>query len=259
VFLFLSKFVPHFVYPLGLSLLLLISGILLFKRTRWGRILCLGALALLVIFSSQAISNALLSSLEDQYPKLSVEAAPQAQAIAILAGLMVRGPSPSHRTVRLGESGDRLLVGFQLYRAGKAPLVLLSGGNVPFLNGSGDVPESRAASQLLQEWGVPANAILVEDASRNTRENATYSYRLLNPRGIRQILLVTSASHLPRAAAAFRKVGFHVTPVPADFRTGESEADLFLRWLPSAASLRQSQTALQEWLGIFVYRLRGWA
>jgi uncharacterized SAM-binding protein YcdF (DUF218 family) len=137
--------------------------------------------------------------------------------------------------------------------------VLVSGGNVPFLGGRGVMPESRAASRILQEWGVPANAILVEDASLNTRENAAYSYRLLNSMGIRHILLVTSAFHLPRAAAAFRKVGFQVTPLPADFRTGEGEADLPLRWLPDADSLKQTQVALKEWLGILVYRLRGWA
>ena len=60
----------------------------------------------------------------------------------------------------------------------------------------------------------------METGSINTRENALDSYGLLAPRGIRRIILVTSALHMPRAAVAFRKAGFDVIPAPADFVTG---------------------------------------
>jgi uncharacterized SAM-binding protein YcdF (DUF218 family) len=112
--------------------------------------------------------------------------------------------------------------------------------------------------QLLQEWGVPSDAILLEDRSRNTRQNALFSYQILQARSIRHILLVTSATHMPRATAVFRKVGFEVTPAPADFQTGWSVPGNSSDWLPQAKFFAYSELAIREWTGILVYRMRGW-
>jgi uncharacterized SAM-binding protein YcdF (DUF218 family) len=62
----------------------------------------------------------------------------------------------------------------------------------------------------------------------------------------------------PRAAGAFGKAGFEVIAVPADFHSGWDEPILLEKWLPSADNLRNSDAALHEWLGIAIYRLRGW-
>jgi uncharacterized SAM-binding protein YcdF (DUF218 family) len=258
VFLYLSKVIPAFIFPLGFSVVLLAAGVVVWRRGRLGRIFCLLALAMLLFFSTGVVSNVLVLSLEHQYPEVPLTEVPNAQAIVALGGSL-RTPGGRHARTELVDSSDRLFEAFELYRAGKAPLVLLTGGNIPFLGGSKRVPESEAASQLLQEWGIPAQAILVEGASRNTRENALFSFRLAQPRAIRHILLVTSASHMPRAAAAFRKVGFDVTPVPADFMSGWGRPDLLFWLLPDAGCLSQSHVALKEWLGLIVYRLRGWA
>jgi len=64
--------------------------------------------------------------------------------------------------------------------------------------------------------------------------------------------------HMPRAAGAFRKAGFEVIAVPADVHTGWDQASRWKRWLPSANNLDDSHSALYEWLGIAIYRLRGW-
>ena len=84
-------------------------------------------------------------------------------------------------------------------------------------------------------------------------------YQILSARGIRKVILVTSAMHMPRAAAAFRKAGFAVTPSPGDFRTGWGEGGPFDRFLPSLNSMEDSERTLHEWLGLWAYRLRGWA
>lgn len=112
--------------------------------------------------------------------------------------------------------------------------------------------------QLLEEWDIPSAAIQIESGSINTHENAIRSYQILAPRGIRRILLVTSALHMPRAAGTFRKAGFEIIAVPADFRTGWGEATFLEKWLPSANNVGASDAALHEWLGIAIYRLRGW-
>jgi uncharacterized SAM-binding protein YcdF (DUF218 family) len=113
-------------------------------------------------------------------------------------------------------------------------------------------------ASLLEEWNIPSAAIRIETGSINTHENAIRSCQILAPLGIRQILLVTSAMHMPRAAAAFRKAGFQVTVAPADFRSGWGEPDYLSRWLPRAQYLVDTEDALHEWMGIGIYRLRGW-
>ena len=100
----------------------------------------------------------------------------------------------------------------------------------------------------------PAQAIV----AINTRENALFSHQLLARHGIGRIILVTSAIHMPRATAAFRKVRFEVVAAPADFQTGWRKSSAMFRWIPEAGALGGSSKAIREWLGLSVYRLRGW-
>jgi uncharacterized SAM-binding protein YcdF (DUF218 family) len=251
-----SQLFQNLTHPLSLATLLLLAGVLLWRRGLKGRILCALALALIVIFASPATSEALLRSLENQHPDTPVDSMPPAQAIVVLGGSL-HSPNRLHQQSALLEASDRELRAVRLYKAGKAPLILASGGG--FHVTAGRPAESYAMSALMKEWGVPQQAILIEDRSTNTRENALFSFEILNARQIRRILLVTSASHMPRAAAAFRKVGFDVIPAPADFHTGWTALDLPLSWIPNADALVESDIALKEWLGLTVYRLRGWA
>lgn len=243
-----------FFHPLSWSVLLLAAAILGWKRLRVSRWLCAAAVLPLLVFSSAVGSGVLLRSLEGQYPDVAVEALPRAQAIVVLGG-SVHAPTSQHHNSGLINPSDRILQVLRLYRAGKAPIVLCSGGGE-------ETPESPVMGRLLQEWGVPAEAILLEDQSLTTRENALSSYSVLSTRGIRHILLVTSAIHMPRAAAVFRKAGFEVTPAPADFRTGWTQDAGFFAWLhgclPEASDLQWSDKALKEWVALLVYRLRGW-
>lgn len=240
-----------FFYPLGFSVLLLAAGILAWNRRRVSRWLCVAAVFILMIFSSPTISGALLRSLENQYPDTGIDALSRAQAIVVLGGT-IHMPTSRHENSGLIDPSDRLLHALRLYRAEKAPVVVCSGG------GFAETSEAHVMGQLLQEWGVPAEAILLEERSLTTRENALFSYSILKARGIRHILLVTSAVHMPRAAAVFRKAGFEVTPAPADFRTGWGGGAGFWGWLPDAGYLMRSDLAVKEWVGLLVYRLRGW-
>ncbi|MDQ6699338.1 MAG: YdcF family protein, partial [Acidobacteriota bacterium] len=207
-------------------------------------------------FSSKIVSEALLRSLESQTPVRTIADMPVEQAIVVLGGYL-HPPAGNNPTADLADASDRLVHGMRLFRAGKAPVILLTGGNIPFL-GAVRMTEAAAARDLLREWGVPAESILLEERSRNTEENARYSYRILNAKGIRHILLVTSAFHMPRSLAVFRKAGFNSIPAPTDFRSGWGEPDLLFQLLPDSDNLSLSTTALKEWLGLGLYRLRGW-
>ena len=182
---------------------------------------------------------------------------PPAQAIVVLGG-SIRMPSGIHNASAIAASSDRILTAFRLYRAGKAPLILSSGGNNPLAGQNNPTPEAGWVASLLREWNVPSSAIEIEGRSISTRENAIFSYQALSPRGIRRILLVTSATHMPRAAGAFRKAGFEVIAVPSDFHSGWHEPSVFSQWMPSADNLVDCRTVFHEWLGIATYRLRHW-
>jgi uncharacterized SAM-binding protein YcdF (DUF218 family) len=253
-----SKIISFFVSPLGLSLLLLGIAAALRRQAGWTRALCFGAFLLLFLFSSGTVSQLLLRSLEDQYHMLPLDSIPRAEAIVVLGG----GTSNDQTIpgeldgISIG-SANRLLYAARLFRAGKAPLILFSGG-VPLLRRSlSQGSEAQAAVQLLKEWEVPGQAILLEDRSRSTRESALLSRQILQSRGISRILLVTSAYHMPRAAPVFRKLGFQVIPAPPDVQTADGGA-LSRLFLPDPESLAKSASALREWLDFFVYRLRGW-
>ena len=98
----------------------------------------------------------------------------------------------------------RLDHGIRLFRAGGAPLLVLSGG------GAGAVPEAEIMRRIALARGVPDAALLVEPESRDTVENAWETARLLRPRGASTVVLVSDRSHLPRAALLFRLAGLRV-------------------------------------------------
>ena len=255
-----SKTLPLFLDPLVLALVLLVYCFLVRKqRPKLFQISYVVSVVLLLVAGCPAVDGWLTGSLERQYADADADSYPSAQAIVILGGA-IHMPNAAHHASGIINPSDRLLLALRLYHAGKAPLVILSGGNNPLVSvGVPEQPEADVMRRLLVEWGIPDAMIEVEGGSINTHENATFSRWLLAKRGINRILLVTSAAHMPRAAAAFRKVGFEVVAAPADFQTGWGESSAILRWIPDASALVGSTKAIREWLGLFVYHFRGWA
>ena len=101
--------------------------------------------------------------------------------------------------------------------------------------------------------------MLVEDKSRNTRENALNVKDLLKERHLgSSIILVTSALHMPRAIRIFTRVGLKVTPAPADYRVAPTQGSAWFRLIPSAEALAGSTSAIKEYMGIATYKLLGW-
>ncbi len=262
MFLFLSKLLPLFVYPVGLATLLLVAALVAGRR-KWVQRACIvAALVLLLGFGNHWVALRLVSSLEFRY--LPQEEVPTADAIVLLGG-GTRPQLPPRPTSEVNEAGDRMIYAARLYHAGKAPIIVASGGFIEFFGST--VPETEAMAELLMVLGVPDAAIVRESQSRNTYENGVFVRELLEPRGIHRILLVTSAMHMPRSVAIFERQGFEVIPAPTDFlvtgaepgRTAQVGLDgLLLRWLPTSENLDTSTRALREYIGILVYRARGW-
>ncbi len=256
---FVSKVFSLLVDPATVVFILLIWALIIRKRRpRLFHSLYISAVVILFVLSCPMTSAWLLKSLEKQYQDESIDRRAPAQAIVVLGGSL-RMPNESHPSSGITNSSDRLLVALRLYRAGKAPWVVASGGDSPLLLKARSLHEADVMKAMLEEWGLPGSAILVEGLSVNTHENAVYTHRLLAPKGIQHIILVTSAAHMPRAAATFRKAGFEVEAAPADFMTGWDEESSVFDWVPASGALANSEFAIHEWIGIWAYRLHGWA
>lgn len=262
MFLYLSKLLPLFVYPLGLTcVLLLASLVLLWRRSRWTALPIVLSLLLLLGGGNGWVGAWLVRSLELQ--QLPPTVIPQADAIVILGGC-TKPAFPPRPWVEVSEEGDRVLYGAKLYREGKAPRVILSGGRIDWKGGGPS--ESDDMTQLIETMGVPKTAILQDPTSLNTYENAVNVKQIMAAQGIRRILLVTSAMHMPRSLLIFKHLGIDAIAAPTDFNTtdrdwqeiqGSTEA-VVLNALPEADRLQRTTRALKEYLGLVVYRLKGW-
>jgi uncharacterized SAM-binding protein YcdF (DUF218 family) len=266
MFVFLSKFLPQFIYPLGLSWIIILfvlwmlrkhSGLAWVKRFLW--------LIVIVLFFSgnQWVAGSLTRSLEWQsLPPTEFSA----NSVVVVLGGGTESQQYPRQIPEIGSAGDRVTYALKLYRDGVAGKIILSGGNIDWL-GSRSTTGAQEMYQLLTLMGVPADVMQLQNESRNTYEDALFCAEILQSMGVKDIVLVTSASHMPRSLALFQKQGMNVTPAPADFGVTEESwqslwhptfGEILVHLLPNASDLSATQTALKEYIGIFTYHLRGW-
>jgi uncharacterized SAM-binding protein YcdF (DUF218 family) len=201
--------------------------------------------------TTPAFSSFIMSGLETRFSPFSAADSPTADAIAVLGGSLKTRLS-SEQEVALSDSSNRILNASRLYRYKKAPVVIAAGG------AEINEPEAYAMRDLMVEWGVPATAILIETKSLNTYENAVNVKPILKSHNINNVLLVTSAIHMPRALATFRSVGINAIPSPTDYKTLDRNNGYLTTFLPDIEAFHGTLRALNEYLGILAYRLRGW-
>ncbi len=261
MFSFISKFLPLFIYPLGFSWILLGVALVLRKKQAWQKSAIILAIVLIWVGGNNWVASALERNLEWQY--LPPEEFPEVDVIVVLGGGTYAALYP-RSTVEVSGGGDRVIYGAHLYHQGVAPYLLVSGGQVPWVGERAISAENM--TELLLMLGVPENDIWQEAESRNTYENALYTYELLQEKGIDHIVLVTSAFHMPRSVMLFEQQGFDVIPAPTDYSITEEgwqrlwEPDFLtqvLNFFPSASNLSSTTHSLKEYLGLLVYRLRG--
>lgn len=263
MFVYLSKLLPLLVYPLGLTCFLLILGLAFKYRKGLQRGLMITALILLWLSSNRWVSYTLARSLE--WKNLPPEGTPQAEVMVVLGGGTESG-DPPRPMAEINSAGDRVLYAAKLYQEGASPIILLSGGNVAFSTSRGETP-AQEMGELLNLVGIPQGAIWMQSKSENTYEDALYSSKMLREKGIGEVILVTSAMHMPRAKALFEEQGISVIPAPVDFTVTEQawestfkpswkEALIYL--LPNESSLGLTTSVLKEYIGMFIYGLRDW-
>lgn len=263
MFTFLSKFLPLFVYPLGLAALLLLISLLFWKKRKFAVWCVLIAFLAIFLGGNKYVAFSLARTLEWRY--LPTQTLPKADAIVVLGGATEPALAPRPE-VELNAAADRLFHGAALYKEGYAPSVLLSGGDIDFLTLSDTSPAADMAS-VMDMLGVPADALWLQGKSQNTYEDALYSCQMLKDKGAKTVILVTSATHMPRSVALFEKQGCPVIASPADFTVTEaawnnlwhSDAEeMAINLIPSYSNLSLTTKSLKEYIGWLIYRFNGW-
>ena len=251
----LVKIISALCYPVGMATVLLllwcVSRLLGFLSA--GRFFATFAVLTLLLSSNPQVARGLVASLENQYPQQSLYDIAEHDAILVLGGGL-RLPIPPAKYIQLTNGSDRYMHALRLYRAGRAKQIVLSGGNSFPQNGLQG--EAFYASKLLQSWGVPSDAIIVEASSRTTDENQTKVLSYLQANQIKTVLLVTSAYHMPRSYRIFRELPVSITPAPADILLAEHSLPSILNWIPSISALQLTTIALHEYYGMAFSRVK---
>lgn len=245
-FIFL-KTALYLILPPASLVIIMALGFLVGSRHALGRFLIAVGFLLLYLLSISPVSDALLKPLETSFPPWK-DGPAKADAIVVLGGgvrdlTWLKQPfEPSCF------SQERVVRGTTIYRKHRLPLVFMGGNGDPSRTAG---PEADAMARTALELGVPARDVKVENRSRNTLESAKELKGMINGR---DIILVTSAFHLKRASALFKKQGFRVMPAPAGYRC-EQKKLTFFSFIPHAGNLADSSTAVYEYACLLWYSL----
>lgn len=199
-------------------------------------------------FTTRPLTQALVEPLETYYSPPALMPVRQ-DALVIFVGPPKLQPYTERPTIVGTSVTDLLLCG--LGYAGSAHKVVLTGGAF------GEVNHASARIAALQEWavllGYPREALIIEAQTEATHDRAQAIRQLLGKDS--RILLLDSAMHLPRSAAAFTKVGFTVTPIPCHYEMSTASWDLS-DYVPQGKNLKASSSAVHEYVGLLTYWLR---
>ena len=240
------KIVFALLQPLGLTLLLCLGATLF---AHWLlRALALTALLVTAVISTPWAADRLAASLNDRYPDQPIAEYGRSQAIVLLGG-GVRPAADGSRGTDATAGVDRILHAAELWRAGKAPRIIVTGAY-----GTSGWTEAHAMRHWLQAMGVPPEVVVLEPDARNTRQHPAKVRALLDDAQA-PFLLVTSALHMPRAVANFRAAGLRPIAAPADFEL--LRYDNILDVLPDTNALHRSTRVLKEHLGLLHQRVFG--
>jgi Uncharacterized conserved protein len=251
----LSSLLTNLVIPLNLGITLVVLGVLalILRRKKLATFLAGCGLAWVLFWSLPASTLWAGGRLEQRYPYHPPDRQPIAEAIVVLGGSTGSNRPNWFEPFDRTQTISRVDTAAELYQAGRAPVVIVSGAAL-----DGGVSESQIMANSLRQHGVPAEAIIQEGQSFTTYENGVYTSRLLKQEGLKRVLLVTSALHMPRAMGVFRKLDVEAVAAPSPPQIVVPNDPAFSFWQPSAEVLSASRSVVKEYVGMLVYWLRGW-
>jgi uncharacterized SAM-binding protein YcdF (DUF218 family) len=254
MFFALSKILAFVLKPINIVLILVGFGYFspsARRRARWFR----WAFLLLLFWSNRWVLNQVAHYYERGYRSIESIETPYETGILLGGFTNLKSGGP---ILNFSQASNRLTTTLELYRQGKIKRILISGGNGALFDNN--PPESEVVADWLRRVGVPDSVLLIENRSRNTYENALCSRALIDSLHLGQRhLLITSAWHLPRAGACFRRVGLPCHELGTDYFYDRYAGNNPWRWIePSWEPLMQWEALLKEWIGYGVYWLKGY-
>jgi len=249
-----SKLFGLLVSPGNLLVVVGLAGFLLqvAGRRRIGTTLVGVTVAALTAIAVLPVGPWLIDPLERRFP---VGVTPdRIDGIIVLGGAVVPMATAVTGVPEVNAAADRMIAAAALARAHPSARVVFTGGSPHLLD---DVDtEASLGRTVLMSLGVAPERLVLESESRNTRENAVLTHRLIDPQPGEVWVLVTSASHMPRSVGCFRAAGWTVIPHPVDFR-GPGRPDRLLSF-DLDENLQIVERAVKEWVGLAAYRMLGW-
>lgn len=247
MFFILSKVLSIFMFPLTWILLLMLIALIIKNPIRKKR-LFLAAAIIFLIFSNPLLFR-LVANKWDAAP---VNLGNKKYSCAILLGGFVSGDSLMGGY--FNTSADRFIQTLKLYDQSNINYILISGGTSKLTKDK--FQYSTWAAKQFTDMRVPDSALLFENKSRNTLENATFSKQLLAQKGLKPpYVLVTSAFHMRRALWIYKHAGLDVVPFPSNYLIGR-EKFTFSSLVPSASALQAWEIYIKEMIGHTVNKLR---
>ena len=257
----LKKIISAFLSPLLISFLLSFLGLYLLwftTKQKAGKILVLVGLVILTLFSYGIISNRLLRPLERRYEAFEIRSSSVVSEtedestirfVVVLGGGHTSDPELPLISQIGKDSLIRLIEGIRIYRKYPGAKLILSGGAV-----FDPVSEAEIMARVAREMGVPERDIILESKSQDTRDEALFIKPIV---GNEPFVLVTSASHIPRSMALFKKLGMNPIPSPIGHSVKDRQGLSPSFFFPGSGSIRNAELAIHEYLGMAWAKLRG--
>ncbi|WP_181701919.1 YdcF family protein [Chthonobacter albigriseus] len=257
MFFVLSKLAFLVLRPSNLIILMMIAGLAAprFGRRRTGPVLFWTAFVALVALAWTPLSTVLMEPLEKRFPIVETLPEPPTGIIVLGGTVDTVGTAKWRDQPQMLDGAERLLLVAGLARRYPNARIVFTGGSAAVLM---DEPsEAWVADKVFAAMGLPRDRLILEDKSRNTRENAAFSYDLVQPQPGERWLLVTSAFHMPRSVGVFRAAGWPgITAYPVDFRTVGALKVMGRQY--ASEGLFIADIAVREWLGLAAYRFMGY-
>ena len=219
---------------------------------RAGRRILTGTVLFVALITIIPFGNFFVSILENRFPVVR-ELPPNITGIITLGGMINQFITTQRGQAALGSGAERMTEFVALARRYPAARLIFTGGNASLTRQN--ITEADAARTFFRDMGLEPARIVFENKSRNTYENAVFTYRAMAPKAGENWLLITSASHMPRSVGVFRKAGWEVIPYPVDFETEWPYR--FDLGLGMAGGIKNLSLALHEWMGLLIYRFLG--
>lgn len=255
MFFYLSKLLGFIISPLVWVFILLLYS---FKTKVEGRAKKLRIAAIIILFvcSNSFIVDECFRQYEPVTPDYDLMTTKYDGAI-ILGG--IGSVDVRLKKLSFGWGGDRLFQVFPMYYNGRVKKIIFTGGS-----GSIEFPERKEGiyvQKYLKAINIPDSAVIIETESKNTYENAVYTKKMLDSLKLKgNFLLVTSAFHMPRAIAVFKKAGYtNLTPYLTNRVSGLRRFTFDHLFIPNPDALFSLQMLIHEWLGFIVYKIKGYA